>query len=92
MISCKLEKSFYSINICSSKPIHLKKFIKIIEKYSKKINLVNVPAHPADVYKTHGSNKKLITLIKKMKFTNIEKAIKNSVNSYKKYKIFNQNN
>ena len=45
LISCKLEKSFYSINICSSKPIHLKKFIKIIDKYSKKINLVNVPAH-----------------------------------------------
>jgi len=92
LIFIKLKKSFYSINICSSKPIYLKKFVKIIEKYSKKINLVNVPAHPADVYKTHGSNKRLLNLVKKIKFTKIEKAVKSSVASYKKYKIFNQNN
>ena len=92
LIFTKLKKPFYSLNICSSKPIYLKNFLKIIEKFSKKINLVNVPAHPADVYKTHGSNKKLISLVKKIKFTKIEKAAKNSVKSYKKHKIFNQNN
>ena len=53
---------------------------------------MNVPAHPADVYKTHGSNKKLLSLVRGIKFTKIEKAVKDSVLSYKKYKIFNQNN
>ena len=46
--------------------------------------------HPADVYKTHGSNKKLLGLIKNIKFTKLENAIKSSIISYKKYKIFNQ--
>ena len=92
LVKKKTKKTFYTLNICSSKPVYLKKFVKIIEKYSKKINLVNVLAHPADVYKTHGSNKKLLGLIKKMKFTKIDEAVKNSVNSYKKYKIFNKKN
>ena len=80
------------MNVCSSRPIFLKKFLNISEKFSKKLNIVNVPAHPADVFKTHGSNKRLINLIKKFKFTNIEIAIKNTINSYKKYKIYNQKN
>ncbi len=92
LITANLKDNFYTLNICSSKPIYLKTFIKIIERYSKKINLFNAPAHPADVYKTHGSNKKLLSIIKKIKFTNIEDAVKNSVKSYKKYKIFNQKN
>ncbi len=92
LIKIKAKNFFYILNICSSRPIYLKKFVRIVEKYTKKINLVNIPADPADVYKTHGSNKKLLRLIKKIKFTKIEQAIKNSVNSYKKYKIFNQKN
>ncbi len=92
MILIKLSKKYQVLNICSSRPIYLKKFISISEKFSKKINILNVPAHPADVYKTHGSNKKLLGLIKNIKFTKLENAIKNSVVSYKKYKIFNQKN
>ena len=72
--------------------IMLKNFIKISENYLKKINIVNVPLHPADVYKTHGSNIKLMKLIKKMKFTNLDTAIKNTIKSYKKYKIHKQKN
>tara|TARA_B100002052_G_C15861099_1_gene590102 strand:- start:832 stop:1800 length:969 start_codon:yes stop_codon:yes gene_type:complete len=92
LLFIKLKKPFYSLNICSSRPIYLKKFLKITEKYSKKIKLVNVPAHPADVYKTHGSNIKLIKIIKKIKFTKIESAVKNTINNYKKFKIYNQKN
>ena len=36
LISCKLEKSFYSINICSSKPIHLKNLLKLLRNIRKK--------------------------------------------------------
>lgn len=92
LLSVKLTKKYQVLNICSSRPIYLKKFIRISERFSKKIYILNVPAHPADVYKTHGSNKKLLGLIKNIKFTKLENAIKNSVISYKKNKIFNQKN
>ena len=87
-----LRRKYEIFNICSSRPIYLKNFIKITEKYAKKINIQNVPAHPADVYKTHGSNQKLLKQIKYKRFTDLETAIKNTIFSYKKYKIFNQNN
>jgi len=92
LISLKVKNKYEILNICSSRTVFLKNFIKISEKYLKKINIVNVPLHPADVYKTHGSNTKLLKLIKKMKFTNLDTAIKNTIESYKKYKIYNQKN
>ena len=92
LISLKVKNKYEILNICSSRPVFLKNFIQISEKYLKKINIVNVPLHPADVYKTHGSNTKLLKLIKKMKFTNLNTAIKNTIESYKKYKIYNQKN
>ena len=92
LISLKVKNKYEILNICSSRPVFLKNFIKISEKYLKKINIVNVPLHPADVYKTHGSNTKLLKLIKKMKFTNLDTAIKNTIESYKKYKIHKQKN
>ena len=92
LISLKVKNKYEILNICSSRPVFLKNFIKISEKFLKKINIVNVPLHPADVYKTHGSNTKLLKLIKKMKFTNLNTAIKNTIESYKKYKIYNQKN
>tara|TARA_Y100000590_G_scaffold469837_1_gene660076 strand:+ start:499 stop:1467 length:969 start_codon:yes stop_codon:yes gene_type:complete len=92
LIFIKRNQKFQILNVCSSRPIYLKKFLDISEKYSKKLNIINVPAHPADVYKTHGSNKKLIKMIKRIKFTDIKIAIKKTINSYKKYKIYNQKN
>ena len=92
LISLNVKNKYEILNICSSRPIFLKNFIKTSENYLKKINIVNVPLHPADVYKTHGSNIKLMKLIKKMKFTNLDTAIKNTIESYKKYKIHKQKN
>ncbi len=92
LVFLNFKKNFEVFNICSSKPIFLKRFVHIAKKYIKNINIVNVPPHPADVYKTHGSNKKLIKFIKKIKFTNLDKAIKDSIKSYKKYKIYQQKN
>ena len=92
LVFLKLKKNFEVFNVCSSKPIFLKRFIQIVKKYIKNINIINVPPHPADVYKTHGSNKRLIKFIKKVKFTNLDIAIRNSIKSYKKYKIYRQKN
>ena len=55
------------------------------------IKSVTENIHPADIFKTHGSNKRLINLIKKFKLTNTEIAIKNPINSYKKSLLLDPN-
>jgi UDP-glucuronate 4-epimerase len=72
-------------NICSSKAIEIKKVIQIIT------NLIGVPMikkvnfQEADVYKTFGSNKKILKFTKFNKFTKIEKGINNVIKWYKNY-------
>ena len=39
----------------------------------------------ADVVKTHGSNKKILSLSGKQKFTELKKGLKNTIQWYKKY-------
>ena len=92
LIYIKTDNNFHILNICSSRPIYLKRLLDISKKYLNKINVINVPAHPADVYKTHGSNLKLLKLINDIKFTNLNTAIKNTISSYKKFKIYKQKN
>lgn len=73
-------------NICSSKPIHLKKFVNLISKnLNKKVKVKNLKMQKGDVEKTHGSN--LIT-IKDLKYNpkfSIEKGINNFIKWFKEY-------
>ena len=73
-------------NICSSKPIHLKKFLKIIsDKLNKKAKINNLSMQKGDVIKTHGNN--LLT-IKELKYKpryNIDYGISEFIKWYKKY-------
>ncbi len=76
-------------NICSNKPIKLISVInhlKFITGKSPKI--LKRGLQKADVVKTHGSNKKILSLIGKQKFTSISLALKNTVNWYTKYYNF----
>ena len=50
-------------NICSSKPIHLKKVINKLNQYLEKTKVVKKPLQKADIKKTHGSNKKYLNNI-----------------------------
>ena len=63
-------------NICSNNPIGLIKIIKFFEKLSPKIKINKRGFQKADVYKTHGNNKKLLKILKINKFTNIYSALK----------------
>jgi UDP-glucuronate 4-epimerase len=78
-------------NICSNKPIHLKIVIDYIEKLLGKIRISNAPIDKADVYKTHGSNFKIKNISNIKKFTNYKVAIYNTIQWYKKFKIYNLN-
>jgi UDP-glucuronate 4-epimerase len=70
---------FSIFNICSSKPIKILKIIKEINKYIVPSRIVMISKQKADVYKTHGSNKKIINFVKTFKFTSYKKGIKKTL-------------
>ena len=72
-------------NICSSKPIHLKKVINKLNKYLKKNRIVKKPLQKADIRKTHGSNKKIKKFIKYNNFCSFDLGLKNTFNWCYKY-------
>ena len=77
-------------NICSSRPIFIKKVVhqfKILTGYKL---IKNIKKNKLDVYKTYGDNQKIIKLVRVKKFTNFNKGLKNTINWYKKigYRFF----
>lgn len=74
-------------NICSSKPIHLKKFIQIISKKLniEKVLVQNIKMQQGDVIKTHGSNKLTIKDLKYKPRFNITNGINNFIKWYLEY-------
>lgn len=73
-------------NICSSKPVKLKKFILEIEKnIGTKIKFNNLKLQSGDVVKTHGSNKITISNLKYAPKMNYKTGIKRFVAWYKGY-------
>lgn len=87
LIFSKKHNGHKVLNVCSSRPVYLKKMLDLIKKYEPNIKIKKLPADPADVYKTHGSNKKLIEKIGNFKITKLEKAIQNTINWYRINKI-----
>tara|TARA_B100001123_G_C15343016_1_gene1035831 strand:- start:7316 stop:8287 length:972 start_codon:yes stop_codon:yes gene_type:complete len=77
-------------NICSNNPIKLISVINSINSFTgKKPKTFKRGLQKADVVKTHGSNKKILTFVGQQKFTPIEKGLKNTIQWYKKYYNFN---
>ena len=73
-------------NVCSSKPVKLKKFIEEIEKNIKtKIKFKNLKLQSGDVVKTHGSNKMTINNLKYVPKINYKIGIKRFVEWYREY-------
>jgi len=76
-------------NICSNRPLNLIKVIDYLKNKLGQIKIKNIPIHKADVYKTHGSNKKIKKITKINQNTDYKTAIDNTINWYEKYKVFN---
>lgn len=73
-------------NICSSKPIHLKKFVQIISKtLNKKVKISNLRMQRGDVFKTHGNNTDTLKELKYSPKFNINKGISNFIDWYLNY-------
>ena len=86
LLKLKFNKNNHEIyNICSNKPINLKKLLKIIGKYISLPRVINRKMQIADVIKTHGSNLKVSKLTKSKKYTDLDVGIKNVINWYKNF-------
>ena len=83
-------KKFDIFNICSNNPINLQRVIKFMNKNKIKPKIKKVGLQQADIYKTHGNNKKIIKITKFNKFTNLEKGLLNTLYWYKKFYKFNK--
>ena len=80
------------LNVCSNKPVKITKILEMIKKNvnKKSAKITQRKFQLADVIKTHGNNSKVKKLSKISKFTNLDDAIKNTVNWYNKnWKIYN---
>ena len=77
---------FSVFNVASSNPKNLKLFLNIIEKNIGKKSLINyLKMQPGDVYKTHGSIKRLSKKINYKPKIKISKGIERFIKWYKKY-------
>ena len=90
LILSKNKKKYHQFfNICSNNPLNLSKIINQINKLTfKKPRIFKRSLQKADVIKTHGSNKKILSKIGKMKFTKIEIGLEKTIDWFKKYYNF----
>ena len=90
LILSKNKKKYHQFfNICSNNPLNLSKIINQINKLTfKKPRIFKRSLQKADVIKTHGSNKKILSKIGKMKFTKIEIGLEKTLDWFKKYYNF----
>ena len=77
-------------NICSSKPVFIKKAVKQFVNITGYNLIKNIKKNKLDVYKTFGDNNKIRKLSKFRKFTKFEKGLRNTIKWYTKlgYKYF----
>ena len=78
-------RKFSIINISSSKPYSLYKVMNEINLYFKAPKILKKKRDNADVLNTHGSNKKLLGIIGKYKFTSLQIGVRNLCRWYKDY-------
>ena len=71
-------------NICSNKPINLKKIILFMKKNEINPKIKKVTLQKADILKTHGNNSKLIRFTKFKKFSDWKESLKKTIEWYQK--------
>tara|TARA_B110000305_G_scaffold81143_1_gene91269 strand:- start:3152 stop:4111 length:960 start_codon:yes stop_codon:yes gene_type:complete len=88
LIKFNSKKKHSIFNICSTRPVHLSKVLKIIDKFTSKKPIIKKRSiQKGDIYKTHGDNTFLKKSINFKSFTDINVGIKNTVDWYMKNKI-----
>lgn len=74
-------------NICSNSPINISNLVKNFKK-KKILKVKYIKKHRADVFKTHGDNRKVIRSLKNLKFSTFKEKFWDTFDWYKKNKIY----
>ncbi len=86
LFSKKKQLKHQIFNICSNNPIKLLNIIFELNKLTtKKPKIYRRRLQEADVIKTHGSNKKVLSIIGSKKFLPIKNGLLNTLNWFKRY-------
>ena len=86
IFSKKKQMKHQIYNICSNNPIKLLDIINELNRLTtKKPKIYKRRLQEADVIKTHGSNKKILSIIGNRKFKNIKNGLLNTLNWFKRY-------
>jgi len=86
-IKAENKNSNQIFNVCTNRPLHLKKILRIISNYIKLPKIKQLNLQKADILKTHGNNAKILKNTGFNKFTDINEAIKNTISWFKFYNI-----
>jgi len=85
----KIKKYKHKVfNICSSKPINIKKVCNNLKTRFSLTNIVETEKNNFDAKKTHGDNKLLKKYLKYKKFTNFSYGLNKTVKWYLTKKIY----
>jgi UDP-glucuronate 4-epimerase len=79
-------------NICSNNPVSLKKIITFFKSEGIKPKIILRGLQSSDIIRTHGDNSLILKEFPDFTFTNILLALKNTLNWYKKNKVFFKKN
>ena len=86
IFSKKKQMKHQIFNICSNNPIKLLDIINELNRLTtKKPKIYRRRLQEADVIKTHGSNKKILSIIGNRKFKHIKNGLLNTLNWFKRY-------
>ena len=86
LLSKKKHQKHQIFNICSNNPIKLLDIISELNRLTnKKPKIYRRSLQEADVIKTHGSNKKILSIIGNKKFIPIKNGLLNTLNWFKQY-------
>ena len=88
--TAKLKKNFYIFNICSKKPKKIIDVVNKINKFYPKFKYTSIYSKSLkkiEVNTTHGDNKKISKILKKINYSNFDDSLKNTIEWYNKNKI-----
>ena len=82
----KYFKKHEIFNVCSNRPIKMYYVYDKLKRLFIHKKLIHAKKNDLDVYKTHGSNKKILRFSKKRSFINFDKALMNTFEWFKNHK------
>ena len=79
LIKQKKLRAHEILNICSNKPLNLKKVISFMKQKGISPNIKKKILQKADILKTHGNNKRVLKITKFKKFSNWKPCIESTI-------------